>query len=66
MPVGALVGGLLGELFGVRWVFLIMGALVVLQLIPMIWVTDRRMAEAEAAVEAQEARETHQGESTAR
>jgi MFS family permease len=55
MPLGAAVGGLLGQLFGVRWVFLIMGVLVVLLVIPMAWVTDRRMEEAEAAVEAEEA-----------
>ena len=54
MPLGAAVGGLIGQLFGVQWVFVVMAALVVLQLIPMLWVTDRRMDEAEAAVEADE------------
>lgn len=54
MPLGALAGGLIGQLFGVRWVFLVMGILVVLQLIPMIWITDRRMDEAESAVEDEE------------
>jgi MFS family permease len=54
MPLGALAGGLIGQLFGVRWVFLVMGILVVLQLIPMLWVTDRRMDAAEAEVEAEE------------
>jgi MFS family permease len=53
MPLGAAVGGLIGQLFGVQWVFVVMGALVLLQLIPMLWVTDRRMDEAEAAVEAE-------------
>ena len=57
MPLGAVVGGLLGQAFGLQWVFLIMGAIVVLQLIPMLWVTDRRMDDAEAAVEAEEAAE---------
>lgn len=51
MPLGAAVGGIIGELVGVRWVFLVMGALTALLVIPMIWVTDRRMDEAEAAVE---------------
>ncbi|GAA2062414.1 MFS transporter [Leifsonia soli] len=54
MPLGALAGGLIGQLFGVRWVFLVMGILVVLQLIPMLWITDRRMDEAESAVEEEE------------
>lgn len=54
MPLGALAGGLIGQLFGVRWVFLVMGILVVLQFIPMIWITDRRMDEAESAVEDEE------------
>jgi len=54
MPLGALAGGLIGQVFGVRWVFLVMGILVVLQLIPMLWVTDRRMDAAEAEVEAEE------------
>ncbi|WP_285117091.1 MFS transporter [Leifsonia sp. fls2-241-R2A-40a] len=51
MPLGAAAGGVIGQLFGVQWVFVVMGALVVLQLIPMLWITDRRMDEAEAAVE---------------
>lgn len=55
MPLGAAAGGLLGQLLGVQWVFVIMGALVLLQLIPMLWITDRRMDAAEAQVEAQEA-----------
>lgn len=54
MPLGAAAGGLIGQLFGVQWVFVVMGALVLLQLIPMLWVTDRRMDEAEAAVEAED------------
>ncbi|MGO4594056.1 MFS transporter [Leifsonia sp. 2TAF2] len=54
MPLGAAAGGIIGQLLGVRWVFLIMGGLVVLQLIPMMWVTNRRMDEAEAAVEVEE------------
>jgi MFS family permease len=53
MPLGAAVGGLIGQLFGVQWVFVVMGALVLLQLIPMLWVTDRRMDEAEAAAGAE-------------
>ncbi|MDR6970305.1 MFS transporter [Leifsonia shinshuensis] len=55
MPLGAAAGGLLGQAFGVQSVFWIMGGLIVLQLIPMLWVTDRRMDAAEAAVEAEEA-----------
>ncbi|SEA87254.1 MFS transporter [Leifsonia sp. 21MFCrub1.1] len=54
MPLGALAGGLIGQLFGVRWVFLVMGILVVLQLIPMLWITDRRMDDAESAAEKEE------------
>lgn len=54
MPLGALAGGVIGQLFGVRWVFLVMGILVVLQLIPMLWITDRRMDDAESAVEEEE------------
>ena len=54
MSLGAVVGGLIGQLLGVRWVFLVMGVLVVLQLIPMLWVTDRRMDAAEAEVGAEE------------
>ncbi|MBW8870743.1 MAG: MFS transporter [Leifsonia sp.] len=54
MPLGAAAGGIIGQLLGVRLVFLIMGGLVVLQLIPMMWVTNRRMDEAEAAVEIEE------------
>lgn len=54
MPLGAAVGGLIGQLFGVHWVFLAMGALVVLLLIPMLWISDRRMDDAEAAAEAEE------------
>ncbi|MFP3465115.1 MFS transporter [Leifsonia sp. SIMBA_070] len=55
MPLGAVAGGLIGQTLGVRWVFVIMGALVLLQLIPMVWITDRRIDEAEAQVEAEEA-----------
>jgi MFS family permease len=54
MPLGAAVGGIVGQLFGVQWVFLGAGALVLLQLIPMLWVTDRRMDDAESAIEAEE------------
>ena len=60
MPLGAVAGGFLGQAFGVQWVFLIMGALVLLQLIPMLWITDRRMDDAERDVEAAEAAEAEQ------
>lgn len=55
MPLGAAVGGLVGELFGLQTVFLTMGALELCLLVGMIWVTDRRMAADEAAAEAAEA-----------
>jgi len=60
MPLGAVAGGLLGQAFGVQSVFLIMGGLVLLQLIPMLWITDRRMDDAEREVEAAEATEAAQ------
>lgn len=52
MPVGAAVGGLLAQSFGVRSVFLIMGVLVSALLAGMIWVTESRMRAAEAAATA--------------
>jgi MFS family permease len=51
MPLGAAVGGILAELLGLQPVFAIMGGLTLTLLIGMIWVTDNRMAEAEAAAE---------------
>jgi MFS family permease len=51
MPLGAAVGGILAELLGLQPVFAIMGGLTLTLLIGMIWVTDKRMAEAEAAAE---------------
>ncbi len=50
MPLGAAVGGIVGEVFGLPAVFLGAGAVVLSLLTGMIWVTDRRMDQAEAAV----------------
>ncbi|TCC00433.1 MFS transporter [Micromonospora zingiberis] len=50
MPVGALVGGVLAELFGLRAVFAIMGALALTLLLGMLRVTDVNIEAAERAV----------------
>jgi len=47
MPLGAAAGGLLGELIGLRAVFAVMAVLVLVELIGMLIVTDRRMDAAE-------------------
>ena len=52
MPLGAAVGGIVGQVFGLPAVFLGAGAVVLSLLTGMIWVTDRRMDEAESAVAA--------------
>ncbi|MFF5181208.1 MFS transporter [Micromonospora sp. NPDC000316] len=51
LPLGAAAGGLLAELFGLRMVFAIMGALALTLLAGMLWVTDSAIhaAEREAA-----------------
>lgn len=51
MPVGAALGGLLGEWWGLQAVFAIMGLLTLSLLVGLVWVTDRHIAEAEAAAE---------------
>jgi MFS family permease len=49
MPVGAAIGGLIGEAFGVRAVFLVTGALSLLMVIPLrAVITDKVIASAEA------------------
>ena len=49
MPVGAALGGLLAELLSVRAVFLIAGALVLVQIVPLrLVITDRVISDAEA------------------
>jgi MFS family permease len=47
LPLGALLGGLLAELFGIRAVFVIMGALTLTLLIPNATITDERLRRAE-------------------
>ncbi|WP_233265625.1 MFS transporter [Leifsonia sp. AG29] len=64
MPLGAAAGGAIAQIWGLSWVFLSMGALMLLQLVGMIWVTDRRMDEAEAAAAEAEARESDGAEAT--
>jgi MFS family permease len=49
MPVGAALGGLAGEVFGVRSVFLIFGALGLLLLLGRFVITDRAIEAAELA-----------------
>lgn len=49
MPIGALLGGLFGEWFGVRAVFAIMGVISLLLLIPTVRLTDARLDAAEGA-----------------
>lgn len=51
MPIGAALGGVIAQFFGLPAVFLTMGAVVVCLLIGMIWVTDKRMDAADAAAE---------------
>ncbi|UAJ81198.1 MFS transporter [Leifsonia sp. ZF2019] len=53
IPLGTAAGGIVAEVLGLRAVFLGAGVIVLCLLTGMIWVTDRRMDEAErAAVEA--------------
>lgn len=52
MPVGAALGGLAGEVFGVRSVFLIFGGLGLLLLLGRLVITDRAIEAAELAAEA--------------
>ena len=55
MPLGAAAGGLIAELFGIPAVFWSMGALVLCLLTGMIWVTNRRMDDAERDAEGADA-----------
>jgi MFS family permease len=50
IPLGAIVGGILAQFIGFPPTFLIMGALALGLLVGMIWVTDKRMADAEQRV----------------
>jgi len=55
LPLGAALGGIVGEAFGLRAVF-IAGTIATLLLVPArLLVTDRRIADAEAAAEAERA-----------
>ena len=49
MPLGALVGGGLAEVFGLQAVFVIMGVLALILLVGMFWVTDAAIEAAERA-----------------
>lgn len=51
MPIGAALGGLIGEAWGLRAVFAIMAVLTLSLLLGLIRVTNRHIAEAEAAAE---------------
>ena len=51
MPLGALAGGLLAEAFGLRAVFVIMGAFTLTLLIPNAMITDERLDAAERDAE---------------
>ncbi len=55
LPLGAAVGGLLGELFGLRTVFVVMAAVSGATLLGMLVVDDRAMDAAEAAADARDA-----------
>lgn len=55
MPLGAAAAGVIAQLFGIPAVFLSMGTLVLCLVIGMFWVTDARMAEAEAHAERSDA-----------
>jgi MFS family permease len=58
MPVGAALGGLAGEVFGVRSVFLIFGGLGLLLMLGRLVITDRAIEAAELAAEAAEPTES--------
>ncbi|MBM7818820.1 MFS family permease [Cellulosimicrobium cellulans] len=55
MPLGAAVGGLLGELFGLRSVFVVMAAVSAATLLGMLVVDDRAMDAAERAADERDA-----------
>ncbi len=55
IPLGAAVGGIVAQVFGLQAVFVGAGVIVLCLLTGMIWVTDKRMAEAESAVTEPEA-----------
>ncbi|HEY7522926.1 MAG TPA: hypothetical protein VH720_04605, partial [Candidatus Limnocylindrales bacterium] len=50
-PLGAIVGGAIGEAFGIRAVFVVAGVLTLLVLVGRLVVTDAAIAAAEAEVE---------------
>jgi MFS family permease len=52
MPLGAALGGVLGQILGVRPVFAIMAVLTLTLLIPISRITDARIEAAEAEAEA--------------
>lgn len=49
MPIGAAVGGVLGQVFGLRSVFALMALLTLALLVPMLRITDARIDAAEQA-----------------
>ena len=49
MPLGALLGGLVGQALGLRAVFVVAGGLALSLLIPNVVITNERLAAAEAA-----------------
>ncbi|GAB3577315.1 MFS transporter [Leifsonia lichenia] len=51
MPLGAALGGVIAQFFGLPAVFLTMGVVVVCLLLGMFWVTDKRMDAADEAAE---------------
>ncbi|WP_353707739.1 MFS transporter [Cellulosimicrobium sp. ES-005] len=65
MPLGAAVGGALGELFGLRSVFVVMAAVSAATLLGMLVVDDRTMDAAERAADERDDRGRHEGEQVA-
>ncbi|MFJ8893518.1 MFS transporter [Leifsonia sp. NPDC102414] len=51
MPLGAALGGVIAQFFGLPAVFLTMGVVVVCLLLGMLWVTDKRMDAADEAAD---------------
>ncbi|MGJ4843417.1 MFS transporter [Leifsonia sp. Le1] len=65
MPLGAALGGVIAEFFGLPAVFLSMGVVVVCLLLGMFWVTDTRMDAADEAAEREHAAATATATSSA-
>lgn len=65
MPLGAAVGGALGELFGLRSVFVVMAAVSAATLLGMLVVDDRTMDAAERAADERDDLGRHEGEQVA-